>query len=65
VRSAISLACLVVAAVVLLLGLGLCLWGAYLWLAALLGAAGAAAVIGVATLILAGGLVWTAIHISR
>jgi hypothetical protein len=64
-RTGIGIACLGVASVMLLLGLGLCLWGAYLWLAVSLQPAVAAMLIGAASLILAGGLVWIAIRLGR
>jgi hypothetical protein len=64
-RTGIGFACLVVATLFLFIGLGLCLWGAYLGLTVSLGSAGAAALIGVVALVLAGGLVWIAIHLSR
>ena len=64
-RTGIGIACLGVASLMLLLGLGLCLWGAYLWLAVSLQPAGATVLIGVASLILAGGLVWMAIRLGR
>jgi hypothetical protein len=54
-----------VAALLLLLGLGLCLWAVYLWLALSLGPAGAAVLIGVVSLLLAGGLAWVALRLGR
>ena len=64
-RTGVGLACLGVASLLLLLGLGLCLWGGYLWLAVLLEPAAAAALIGVVSLLLAGGLAWMAIRLGR
>jgi hypothetical protein len=64
-RTGVGLACLGVASLLLLLGLGLCLWGVYLWLAVLLEPAAAAALIGVVSLLLAGGLAWMAIRLGR
>lgn len=54
-----------VAVLLLLVGLGLCLWGAYLWLAASLQPAAAAAVIGGASLVFAGAFVWIAMRLGR
>jgi hypothetical protein len=60
-----GLACLSVATLLSVLGLGLCLWAVYVWLATPLGPASAAAVIGVVLLCLAGGLVWIGMTLSR
>jgi hypothetical protein len=64
-RAGLGFACLGVASLLLLLGLGLCMWGAYLWLAVALAPAGAAALVGGLSLILAGGLAWIAIRLGR
>ncbi len=64
-RTGAGFACLGVAALLLLLGLGLCLWAVYLWLALSLGPAGAAVLIGVVSLLLAGGLAWVALRLGR
>lgn len=64
-RTGAGFLCLGVATLLLLLGLGMCLWAVYLWLAVLLGPAGAAVLIGVVSLLLAGGLAWIAIRLGR
>lgn len=64
-RTGIALACLLVAAGVLLAGAGLLLWGCYQWLSAAIGGIGAKAIIGLFMVAVAGGLAWTAIRISR
>jgi hypothetical protein len=64
-RTGMGFACLGVATLLLSIGLGLCLWGAYLGLAVSLGSASAAALIGVVALIFAGGMAWIAIRLSR
>ncbi|MEJ2061414.1 MAG: hypothetical protein P8Y64_13160 [Gammaproteobacteria bacterium] len=64
-RTGLGFVFLGAASLLVLLGLALCLWAAYLWLAASLGPAGAAALIGVVSLILAGGLTWIAMRLSR
>jgi len=60
-----GIACLAAAVLMAVVGVGLCLWAAYLWLATPLGSAAAAAVIGGVLLCLAGGLTWVAITLSR
>lgn len=64
-RTGAGIAGVAVAALLALAGLGLCLWGAYLWLSAALQPSAAAALIGIATLLLAGGLLWLAIRFGR
>lgn len=64
-RTGVGLACLAVAALLTFAGLGLCLWAAYQGLAAQVGPASAALVIGVLTLLLAGLMAWTAIRLTR
>ena len=64
-RTGVGFLCLGAATLLLVLGLGMCLWALYLWLSALLGPAGAAVLIGVASLLLAGGLAWIAIRLGR
>lgn len=64
-RTGVGFACLGGATLLLFIGLGLCLWAAYLGLSVSLGPASAAALIGVVSLVLAGGLAWIAIHLSR
>jgi hypothetical protein len=65
VRVGGGIACLGVAMILAVFGVGLCLWAVYLWLVTSLGSAGAAAVIGGVLLCLAGGLTWVAIALSR
>jgi len=54
-----------VAGLIAAAGLGFCLWGIYQYLAASLGAAPAALLTGVASLAVAGGLLWIGQRISR
>jgi hypothetical protein len=53
------------AAVLGLAGLGLCLWGVYLYLATVLAAPLAALATGLLTLTVSGGLLWTALRVGR
>lgn len=64
-RTGIGLACVALAAVVLLAGVGLCLWACYQWLSGPMGPIGAKAVMGLFMMAVAGGLGWSAIRISR
>ena len=64
-RTGVGLACLGGAVLLLLFGLGMCLWAVYLWLAVPLGSTGAAALIGLLAMLLAGGMAWIAIHLNR
>jgi len=61
----LGLACLGAAILLLVLGVGLCLWGLYTWMAASVGSAAAATIIGFIALALSGGLVWIAIRLGR
>lgn len=54
-----------VAGLIALGGLGLCLWGIYQYLTASLGNAAAALVTGVASVVVAGGILWIGQRISR
>ena len=65
IRTGVGLACLVAAALLAIIGLGFCLWAAYQGLAAQMGPASAALIIGVLMLLLAGLMAWTAIRLSR
>ena len=64
-RTGVGLACLAVAALLVLAGLGFCLWAAYQGLAAEMGPTSAALLIGVLMLLLAGLMAWTAIRLTR
>lgn len=64
-RTGAGLAILIVAALVLFAGLGMCLWAAYQGLSAQVGPVSAALVIGVLMLLLAGLMIWTAIRLTR
>lgn len=65
VRTSLGIACLRAATMMLVLGLALCLWAIYQWLSSALGSAGAASLIGVAALVLSGGLIWLAMRLGR
>lgn len=64
-RAGIGLACLLVAAAVLLVGLGFCLWACYQWLSTATSPIAAKALIGLFMVAMSGGLAWTAIRINR
>lgn len=64
-RTGIGLACLLIAAVVLLVGLGFCLWAGYQWLSMAMSPIAAKGLIGLLMVAMAGGLAWTAIRINR
>lgn len=64
-RTGIGLACLLMAAVVLVVGVVLCSWACYQWLSGVIGPIGAKALIGLFMMAIAGGLAWSAIRISR
>jgi hypothetical protein len=64
-RTGMGLACLFVAAILLLVGIGFSLWACYQWLSCSMGPIGAKALIGLFTMAIAGGLAWTAIRINR
>jgi len=64
-RTGLGLICLLVAALLLLVGIGFALWACYQWFALSMGTIAAAAVIGLFMMVLAGGLAWTAIRINR
>lgn len=64
-RTGAGLACLWAAALLLVAGLGLCLWALYQWLSLVVGSIVGALLIGGILLILSGGLVWTVMRLSR
>lgn len=64
-RTGIGLACLLMAAVIVLGGFALCLWACYQWFSSSMGPVAAKAVIGLFMVAVAGGLAWTAIRINR
>lgn len=64
-RTGIGLACLAVASLLTFVGLGFCLWAAYQGLAAEVGPASAALIVGVLMLFLAGLIAWTAMRLTR
>lgn len=64
-RVAVIFALAGAAAVLLAVGLGLCIWGLYQILAPALGEAGASAIAGLVVLVVGGGLLWLAIRMSR
>ena len=65
VRTALGVACLGAATVLVLGGVGYCLWAAYQGLALTVGAINAALIIGLLMLMLAGIMVWTARRLTR
>jgi len=65
VRTSLGIAFLRAATLMLVLGLGLCLWGIYQWLSSAMGPAGAASFIGALALLFSGGLVWLAMRLGR
>ena len=64
-RTGAGLAAVAVAALLLAVGLGFCLWAAYIGLVAQVGTVNAALIIGVLMILLAGLLVWIAIRLNR
>lgn len=60
-----GLAFMLAGVVLLLLGVAFCLWGLYTWIAASVGSAAAAALIGAIALVIGGGLVWFAIRLGH
>ena len=64
-RTGAGLAVVVVAALLLFVGLGFCLWAAYHTLVAHIGVVNAALSVGVVMLFLAGVMIWTAIRLTR
>jgi protein-S-isoprenylcysteine O-methyltransferase Ste14 len=65
VRAGASVGLIALAFAFALGGLALCLWSAYLYLATLLSPPQAALVTGLLTLVVAGGLLWTALRTNR
>jgi hypothetical protein len=64
-RTGAGLAVVAVAALLLFLGAGFCLWAAYQGLSAQVGPVNAALMIGVLMLFLSGLLIWIAIRLTR
>jgi len=64
-RTGAGLAAVAVAAFLLAVGLGFCLWAAYIGLVAQVGTLNAALIVGVLMMLLAGLLVWIAIRLNR
>ena len=64
-RTGASLALLLVSAVLGLVGLGFCLWGAYLYLGTKLDAPLATLATGSLTLLLSAGVLWIALRLGR
>lgn len=64
-RTGVGLAIVVVAALLVFVGLSLCLWAAYQGLLAQIGAVKAALLIGIVMLALAGVMAWIAIRLAR
>jgi hypothetical protein len=60
-----GLASLAAASLLLVAGIGFCLWALFQWLVVAIGMPTAALLVGVCLLIIAGGLIWTAIRLSR
>jgi hypothetical protein len=64
-RTGAGLAVVAVAALLLFVGLGFCLWAGFQALTAHIGAVNAALSVGVVMLFLAGVMIWTAIRFTR
>ena len=64
-RTGVGLAMVVVAAMLVFVGLGFCLWAAYQGLVVQLGPVNAALIVGILMLCLAGLMAWIAIRLSR
>ncbi|HKJ83026.1 MAG TPA: hypothetical protein VJ961_03280 [Mariprofundaceae bacterium] len=64
-RTGWGLACLLVMGLLIVTGLGLCLWAGYEYMAMAWGDITAALLAGMAALLLAGGFAWLAIRLSR
>lgn len=64
-RLGLSLALLGTAGVLLTVGVALIMWALYLYLAMALGPPTATLITGIATILMAGGLVWSASRLSR
>lgn len=64
-RTGMGIACVIAATILLVAGVGLCLWALYQWLAVAVGMPEAALLVGAALMVISGGLVWTAIRLSR
>lgn len=64
-RTGIGLVCLGAAAILLVAGAGFCLWAFYQWLIVNVGMIEAALIVGAGLLIVSGGLMWTAMRLSR
>jgi hypothetical protein len=64
-RVGVGLALVVVSAVLGLAALGFCLWSAYLYFDTMLGTPMGALATGALTFLIAGGLLWTALRLSR
>ena len=64
-RTGAGLAAVAVAALLLSVGLGFCMWAAYLGLVAQVGTVNAALIIGVLMILMAGLMAWIAIRLNR
>jgi len=64
-RAGVGLAMVAVAAMLVFVGLGFCLWAAYQGLVVQLGPVNAALMVGVLMLLLAGLMAWIAIRLTR
>lgn len=64
-RTGAGLACVWVAALLLLAGIGFCLWALYQWLVIVVGSIIGALLIGGILFLLSGVLIWTVIRLSR
>lgn len=64
-RTGLGLACMGMAAILLLGGLLFCLWASYYWLSAAMSPGVAKVLVGLVMMAIAGGFAWTAIRINR
>lgn len=64
-RTGVGLACVWAAALLLLAGIGFCLWALFQWLATVVGTIIGAVLIGGVLFLLSGLLLWTAMHLNR
>lgn len=64
-RTGVGLVCVGSAALLLVAGLGFCLWALFQWLAAIVGMQMAALLVGVLLVVIGGGLIWVAIRLNR
>jgi hypothetical protein len=64
-RTGVGLVCVGGAGLLLLAGVGFCLWALLQWLATMVGMPLAALLVGVLLFAISGGLIWVAIRLNR